>query len=86
MEINIFEPRDDDIVMLLQPHFLRLYFPKGGPVPEEVDSCARHDQGVGGKDDHFGGVLEQAGRKCWGAQFMGGHKGMKCTPKGGQHG
>ncbi len=37
--------------------------------------CNVH-QRVGSKDDHFGGVLEQTGRKRWRAQLMGGHKGM----------
>jgi hypothetical protein len=36
--------------------------------------CNVH-QRVGSEYDHLGGVLEQAERKCWGAQLMGGHQG-----------
>ena len=40
-----------------------------------MDGGARHDEGVGGPDDHPGGVLEQAGRECGRAQLLGGYQG-----------
>ncbi len=44
--------------------------------------CNGH-QRVGSKDDHIGGVLEQAGRICWRAQFMGGRKYWRAQHMGG---
>ena len=38
---------------------------------------ARDQQGVGGQDDHPGGVLEQARRQCGRAQLLGQHQGNR---------
>merc|ERR1712088_1226602 len=50
-------------------------------VQGEMGEGARDQQGVGGKDDHPGGVLEQARRQCRRAQLLGQHQGL-CRPRG----
>ena len=50
---------------------------QGRRLQGEVDCGPRVLQGVGGEDDHPGGVLEQAGRQRGRAQLLGGGQGER---------